>query len=67
MSKIAKYIGEGRMIRGYWIKLSNIGGEIDSAFVKNSRGIKAVLMDWASTLGDGDVIRIKKGESERND
>jgi hypothetical protein len=57
-------IKEGKFQKGLWIVLSGRGGELDRAFVKNNRGIKAVLMDWSSTLGHGDVIRIEKGESE---
>ncbi len=64
MTKIRKYLGEGKFQKGYWVILSGKGGELDRVFVKNNRGIKAVLMDWSSTLGHGDVIRIEKGESE---
>lgn len=60
----SKSIMEGKMSKGIWVTLSNkSGGELDSEFVKDNRGIKAVLMDWSSTLSDGDTIRIKKGSS----
>ena len=62
--KLEKYLSEGKFQKGYWVILSGKGGELDKAFVKDKRGIKAVLMDWSSTLSDGDTIRIKQGESE---
>ena len=58
-------ISEGKMQKGYWVSLHGRAGELDSAFVKDKKGIKSVLIDWASTLSDGDTIKIKKGESER--
>ena len=66
LDKIDAYLdlGEGKMQKGIWVTLSNKGGELASEFVKDNRGIKAVLMDWSSTLNDGDIIRIKKGSSE---
>lgn len=57
-------VTEGKFQRGFWVVLYGKGGELDRAFVKNKRGIKAVLMDWSSTLDDGDTIKIEKGESE---
>ena len=57
-------VDEGKMQKGIWVILSGKGGELASEFVKDNRGIKAVLMDWSSTLSDGDTIKIKKGESE---
>lgn len=61
---IEKYLGEGKFKRGYWVILYGKGGELDREFVKDNRGIKAVLMDWSSSLSDGDTIKIEKGESE---
>jgi len=58
-------MSEGKMQKGYWVSLHGRAGELDSAFVKDKKGIKSVLIDWASTLSDGDTIKIKKGESER--
>lgn len=57
-------VDEGKMQKGIWVILSGKGGELDKAFVKDNRGIKAVLMDWSSTLSPGDTIKIQKGESE---
>jgi len=64
IEKIDKFLNEGKMLRGFWVTLSNKGGELASEFVKDNRGIKGLLMDWSSTLSDGDTIKIKKGESE---
>ena len=64
MKKLTEYLDEGKFQKGFWVRLIGKGGELDSAFVKNRRGIKAVLMDWSSTLDDGDMIKIEKGESE---
>jgi hypothetical protein len=64
IDKIDKFLNEGKMIKGIWVILSGKGGELDRAFVKDNRGIKGVLMDWSSTLSDGDTIKIQKGESE---
>ena len=58
-------IKEGKMQKGFWVVLSGKGGELDKAFVKDKKGIKSVLMDWSSTVSDGDTIKIEKGESER--
>jgi hypothetical protein len=66
IEKIDKFLNEGKMQKGYWLTLSGKGGELDSAFVKDKRGIKAVLIDWSSTLSDGDTIKLKKGESENS-
>jgi len=62
--KLTKYLDEGKMQKGIWVILSGKGGELDKEFVKDNRGIKAVLMDWSSTLSPGDTIKIQKGESE---
>ena len=64
IEKIDKFLNEGKMQKGYWVILSGRGGELDKAFVKDKKGIKAVLIDWSSTLSDGDTIKLKKGESE---
>ena len=64
LDKIDKFLNEGKMQKGYWLTLSNKGGELASEFVKDNRGMKGLLMDWSSTLGDGDIIKIKKGSSE---
>lgn len=64
MKKLEKYLGEGKFKKGFWVILSGKGGELDREFVKDNRGIKAVLMDWSSTLSHGDIIKIEKGESE---
>jgi hypothetical protein len=57
-------VEEGKMQKGIWVTLSNKGGMLAQEFVKDNRGIKAVLMDWSSTLSDGDMIKIEKGQSE---
>lgn len=59
-----KKMQEGRFVKGFWVVLSNRGGELDSEFSPDQRGIKRILMKWASSLDVGDVIRIQKGESE---
>lgn len=64
MGKLKRFLDEGKMKKGIWVVLYGKGGELDRAFVKNNRGIKAVLMDWSSTLSPGDMIKIEKGESE---
>ena len=66
IEKIDKFLNEGKMVKGYWVTLSNKGGELAREFIKGglASGMKALLMDWSSTLGDGDTIKIKKGESE---
>ena len=58
-------LDEGSFAKGYWLTLSGKGGELDSAFAAKKSDFKKILMNWASTLEDGDVIRVKKGESER--
>jgi hypothetical protein len=62
--KIVTTVEEGKMQKGIWVTLSNKGGMLAQEFVKDNRGIKAVLMDWSSTLSDGDMIKIEKGQSE---
>lgn len=57
-------LSEGRFKKGYWVTLSGRGGELESEFAKNQRDIKKIIMSWVSTLGDGDIIKVNRGESE---
>jgi hypothetical protein len=55
----------GTMIKGFWVTLSNIGGELDKAFCKNEDDLADAVQEISSCgLSAGDVIRVTEGESE---
>ena len=62
--KLKDFINEAKFRRGYWVVLSGKAGELDREFASKRSDIKKILMNWASSLDAGDIIKIERGESE---
>lgn len=62
----SKKISEGKMVQGFWVIHSGLGGVIRREFAKDLRLVNMIIRDWAesSLFDEGETIKIKKGQSE---
>jgi hypothetical protein len=59
----------GVFVRGFWVSMENIvGGVLDRRFATDEFEAAEVAIEMIKEtylLGDGDIIRVVEGESER--